>query len=366
MKKQLIQDDLFNINIILDNINDAKSIDEITTFEAYAQEADKKNLNDRIYPTKALKNALDKIQHLIAEKKIFAYKNHPNFLAGEDLENIAAYITEAKLVDGVVRIKGKFTSLDAAKTVKTLLKDGVKVGLSARGYGLFTYDEKQKAYIAPDDYEVDGWDFVTRPAVKKAKVTSFENENINNNKEEFLMEIKTLDELKVAHTGLCTQLIAQTEAPLKAQVDNINKDLVAAKAANDELKAKLKAAEDEKVLALKANDELKAEIKKAQDAAEKVKFDAEVAKMLADNKYKDLIEIPASITTVADAKAFIEKATAKYDAFTAKLAPATTPANGVTTDAVVLGTPKGAAVTDGQQTAKPTIMDEYIAMAQKK
>ena len=364
MKKNLIQDDLFNIVITLDNINDANSIDEITTFDDYAQEADKKNLNDRIYPTKALENALANIQALIADKKVFAYKNHPNFLAGEDLENIAAYITEAKLIDGVVRIKGKFTSLDAAKTVKKLLKDGIKVGLSARGYGIFQYDEKRKAYIAPDNYEVDGWDFVTRPAVKKAKVTSFENENINNNEEEFHMEIKTLDELKVAHTSLCTQLVAQTEAPLKAQVDSVNKEIAAVKASNDELKAKLKAAEDAKVLTLKANDELKAEIKKMQDIAEKAKFDAEVVKMLADNKYKDLIEIPASITTVADAKAFIEKATAKYDAFTTKLGVKPAPA-GSANDNVVPDAPKAPAATDNQPSANP-IMDEYINLASYK
>jgi hypothetical protein len=346
-KNNLIVDfyELKNINILQDSADTS-----ITEFEAYAQEADKKNLNDRIYPSPVLIKALDKVQPEIKKNKVVSYVDHPNWIMGEQLERIGAIITSAHLVDGVVQIKGKFTSTDAAKNLKALLKDGYSVGISARGRGTATYDEKQKAYILNDDYVVDGWDFVSTPAVKKAMVTAFENYNKqNNNEEDSEMEkFNSLAELRVAYPAF----IAEALKPIEDQNGKIVADNVTlAKELKDSKEAIAKLETEKKALA--------DSLAKATETIEKAKFDAAVADMLKDNKFKAYIAVPATIKTVEDAKVYIDAETAKYEKFLAENK----------TDAASDAAPKTevpkvpAKTEDKKQTPADLVIDEYIRLA---
>lgn len=355
--------------------DDEDEDDDISYFEAVAQEADKKNKNNRIYPKAVLKSALDKIQPRLKRKEIFAMTDHPNWMEGPRISRIAAIVSEAALnSDNKVIIKGYFVDNDAAKEVKSLLKMGVKVGVSARGYGDYDIDEKTGVVTLKEGYEIEGWDFVVYPAAN-AKVTHFESEDktiTKDSKEDIEMDIRTLDGLRAAYP----ELVASLEKPLVDQVETVTADaeakiLTATEKVNalDAEKVELQAKFDElntrHDATLKALDEAAAKLQIVLDENNKMKADVAATELklavdalLKDNKYAQFIKIDASLDTIEKVKAFVDAETAKLDAF------AQTVAKPVVNDEVVTEQPK-AKLEDMQPPAvKPDpIMDEYVALA---
>lgn len=301
--------------------------------------------------------------------------DHPNWMEGPRISRIAAIVSEAALnSDNKVIIKGYFVDNDAAKEVKSLLKMGVKVGVSARGYGDYDLDEKTGTVTLKDNYEIEGWDFVVYPAAN-AKVTHFESEDktiTKDSKEDIEMDIRTLDGLRAAYP----ELVASLEKPLVDQVETVTADaeakiLTATEKANtlDAEKVELQAKFDELTArhdaTLKALDEAAAKLQIALDENSKMKADVAATELklavdalLKDNKYAQFIKIDASLDTIEKVKAFVDAETAKLDAF------AQTVAKPVVNDEVVTEQPK-AKLEDMQPPATTVdpLMDEYVALA---
>lgn len=349
--------------------------DDISYFEAVAQEADKKNKNNRIYPKAVLESALGKIQPKIKRKEIFAMTDHPNWMEGPRISRIAAIVSEAALnSDNKVMIKGYFVDNDAAKEVKSLLKMGVKVGVSARGYGDYDLDEKTGVVTLKDGYEIEGWDFVVYPAAN-AKITHFESEDkttTKDSKEDIEMDIRTLDGLRAAYP----ELVASLEKPLVDQVETVTADAEAKiltatekvtvlDAEKVELQTKFDELNTRHEATLKALDEAAAKLQIVLDENNKMKSDVAATELklavdalLKDNKYAQFIKIDAALDTIEKVKAFVDAETAKFDAF------AQTVTKPVVNDEVVIEQPK-AKLEDMQPpaAAPDPIMNEYVALA---
>ena len=221
------------------------------------------------------------------------------------------------------------------------------MGISARGRGTATYDEKLKAYILNDDYVVDGWDFVSTPAVPKAGVTAFENYNNQNNEEDSQMEkFNTLAELRIAYPNFIAEALKPSEDQNgKLVADNIT----LAKELKDSKDALAKLETEKK--------ELADALAKATEVVEKAKFDAAVAELLKDNKFKAYITVPATVKTVEDAKVYIEAETAKYEKFLEEYK--TDSDNKTKTEDPKVPTKKD----DAKHTAADIMIDEYIRLA---
>ena len=131
------------------------------------QRADQKNNNGRIYPYDVLKKAIDKYQKLVAEQRSAGEANHPNSIE-IDVKNICHYITdiwwEGKDVHGRLRI----TTNSIGKDIAALINDGMKLGISSRGFGSIT--KKGDDVIVNDDFELVGFDIVHDPSTAGAYV----------------------------------------------------------------------------------------------------------------------------------------------------------------------------------------------------
>lgn len=355
---------------------------EINRFEAIAQEADKKNLNNRIYPKAVLQSALDALQPKLKRKEVFAMSDHPSMFEGPRIGRIAAIINEASLNDkGKVVIKGEFVDNEAAKEVKSLLKMGVKVGVSARGYGEYDTDSKTGTMTFKDGYELEGWDFVVYPAAN-AKVTHFESENkADISKEETKVEIKTLDELRAAYP----ELVASLEKPLNdkiaeltAQIAELDAKIAGTTTTTTELQEKLDELTARHDATLKALDEAAGKLQIATDENTKMKADIAAAELkaatdalLKDNKYAQFIKIDASLDSIDKVKAYVDAETAKFDAFAATVKPAAPVVDAApAAEEVVAEEPKAKAEDTQSEIKAPEpkdpVMDLYVDLAVRK
>jgi hypothetical protein len=297
-------------------INDSTASIELTKFRGFAQMADKKNGNKRIYPEKVLKNALNSIQDDIKKGKITALLGHPSFLGEETFDKVVAIITKAELVDKKVFIEGRFVNNDATKSLIAYKEAGGFLGISARGYGSAVYDKKQDAYIIGEDYAIRGWDFVIDPAVPDARVLHMENKDLKGNLHKFkevVMDIKTLQDLRYNYpelVGILDKEKQEIKDKLSAEVSSLNDEINKLNDVVVELNDKVASLEKEKEEIVKAKDEVEKELNK-------MKFDAAINALLADHKYKEFITIPAHINTIEDAEAYVKAETEKFDKFKA-------------------------------------------------
>lgn len=94
-----------------------------------------KNKNGRIYPIPVMEHAVNEAQKMINENRFVCQLEHPAS-AKIDIAEIAAKINSIKLLeDGSV--VGEMNILDTpkGKIVKTLIDEGIKLGVSTRGTG---------------------------------------------------------------------------------------------------------------------------------------------------------------------------------------------------------------------------------------
>lgn len=337
-------------------------IADITTFEAIAQEADKKNANNRIYPKAVLEAALAKLQPKIKQKKVVVFSDHPNWMDGPRNSRIAGRITEAFLNDkNKVVIRGKFAKNAAAAEVITLYKDlDMRPGMSARGYGAYDTDSKTGTMTFKLDYEIEGWDFVVFPAAN-AHATKFESmETKTESKEDKKMdEIKTVEGLNKAYP----ELVALVEKPLSEKIAVADTKLAAVNASKVELQTKFDELNGRFITTTKALDEINGRLTLAVEENVKNKRDIAKAELklavdafMKDQKYAKHIVIDESLRTLDEVKTFVEKKTAELDAFAATLV---TPP-----DTVIKETPKakGEDIKIDKKSTDPLI-DLYIKMA---
>lgn len=312
-------------NFVIDASNFIKDdTGEVTKFTARVQQADKMNLNRRIYPKDALLEAIEFYQKKIDAKQSFVLVDHPSFFSGATFDRIGARILKIWFdeADGFVYIEGVFVKNENfTKYIKPVIDAGGALPFSARGYAINDgnpeWSDEKQAWVFRKGYRLAAYDFVVDPAMEEATTTSLENKqsditNHNKLKEEHKM-FKTVDELRAEYPALVKQLDDQIDTLKKAN-DTHEKTIADVKKQNETITADLAT----KSAAL---DKANAEIAKA-------KFDMGVTELMKDHKYAAFIKIPATVNTLEDAKAHIEAETAKFDAFKASIAtPApTTPA----------------------------------------
>jgi hypothetical protein len=129
------------------------------------QRANTKNGNGRIYRKETLQRELEKYQKAIRERRSLGELDHPD----DSVINLrnASHVTTKIWWDGDSAM-GKFEVLDtpAGQVLKSLIKSGVKLGISSRGLGSVKQESGQT--IVEDDFQLICFDIVSEPSTPGA------------------------------------------------------------------------------------------------------------------------------------------------------------------------------------------------------
>jgi hypothetical protein len=123
--------------------------------------ADKKNSNDRTYPSNILAREIKRFGERLAESNIAGQLNHPQLGAHSELDRISHIITSADFdkdsKQGIA--ESAILRTTKGKDLMVLLKASVPLGASVRGRGQLD----QNGYIK-EDYELLSIDLVSAPS----------------------------------------------------------------------------------------------------------------------------------------------------------------------------------------------------------
>lgn len=339
-------------------------------FQAKVSQADKKNLNGRIYPKEVLQKAIEKASKKCEEGTFLGAIDH----SWDRLQDTCVVWDEIWMEDdGACYGKGRIVKgANHADHLANLIDAGVKIGFSTAGYGgaYSPSDEDRAKYgsadgepaviIAPN-YRMEGIDPVDNPACGDARIQKNAERASESGKGNSFTEnpMKTLAELKAQNPELFKQhedAVAAAVADKTAEVtklskvkdavqcvidslikvDGVNvpfKDVTAQEAATQIANAKAETAlKETELTSLKAkNAALEAEVaalkaekvegeKKIADANRKADVIAEANKALKGHKYEKQL-VPQATALADDPKfdkaalvKFIADKTAEYDA----------------------------------------------------
>jgi len=134
------------------------------------------NRNKRYYPSSELKREVDRyIKDMIKENRSMGELNHPT-TAEVDLERACHIVTDMWQEGNTFFGKSKVLSTPCGQIVKSLINDGVKVGMSSRALGQLT--EEKNGINKVSDMKLVAIDCVSDPSCPKAFVNGIlENKN---------------------------------------------------------------------------------------------------------------------------------------------------------------------------------------------
>ena len=125
-------------------------------------EADIRNQNGNFYPRPVVEKAMQKYQAKIDSGTAYGELNHPH-KPEIDLERISHRIMSMYFEENTVMGKSKLLNTDVGRTVQTLVKEGVNVGVSLRALGTFNTKREMQ-----DDFTLLAVDIVADPSFSNA------------------------------------------------------------------------------------------------------------------------------------------------------------------------------------------------------
>lgn len=132
------------------------------------------------------------------------------------LQRAAALITEASIADDG-RVLGAAEILDTpnGRTLAALIRHGVEIGVSSRGFGSTKPSESGDGEDVCEDYNLKTWDFVADPAMKTAYPEIF-NEDVNTPYATDALQAQIPEALAALEEGLMERALAKAQAALQA------------------------------------------------------------------------------------------------------------------------------------------------------
>jgi len=125
-----------------------------------------KNNNGRIYPTGVVASQLEKVQPLIAERRLCGELDHPQNDTVK-LSNASHLITKLDMRGNELIGEAEILKTPAGLTAKALVDGGVKIGISSRGMGTLSEDQNGDK-IVNEDYRLVTFDLVADPSTRGA------------------------------------------------------------------------------------------------------------------------------------------------------------------------------------------------------
>lgn len=129
------------------------------------QRADAQNGNGRIYPMHILAREVEAYKRAVQEGRSIGELDHPDETV-INLKNASHKIVDIWMEGKDVMVKLKVLSGDPGRQLRSLVNDGVAIGLSSRGLGSVT--ETKNGIMVEDDFSLICFDVVSEPSTKGA------------------------------------------------------------------------------------------------------------------------------------------------------------------------------------------------------
>jgi len=166
------------------NLNESLSDKGLTKFRGKFQEAEAINKNKRMYPFGVLDENVKKLQECVKNRGLIGELDHPTDSIIH-FEKASHVITKLWWDGNVMMGEGEILNTPHGKILKSLLNDGVRIGISSRGVGNGKVDENGILVIG-ESYKLITFDAVADPSTfaayqekvpskKEGSVVSVEN-----------------------------------------------------------------------------------------------------------------------------------------------------------------------------------------------
>jgi len=175
-ENELIEQPLFeDIQIMTEAVDGAVNPYKLLTIGGTASKGGYVNRNGRIYPTSVLNKAVEKAQTAITKGKLLGEVDHPEYSGS--LSKAAVKFTKLWMEGDNMLFEGDVLATDDGRRLELLLRSGVGVGISTRGYGSVRPIDNTDGtiYEVQPDYELKGIDCVLEESNEYGKVANFES-----------------------------------------------------------------------------------------------------------------------------------------------------------------------------------------------
>lgn len=163
---KLITETVENIRVITESVD---GNNKNYFIEGIFMQADTKNRNGRTYPKSILMNEIRRyINEHVNNKRAFGELNHPTG-PSVNLDRVSHLITELHERGNDVYGKAKILDTPTGKIVKSLLGEGVQLGVSSRGMGSLK-KTKEGVNQVQEDFMLAAVDIVADPSAPHAFV----------------------------------------------------------------------------------------------------------------------------------------------------------------------------------------------------
>lgn len=138
------------------------------------QRSNHQNGNGRVYPRKILEREIENYKNLISQNRAVGELDHPSDSV-INLKNVSHIVTDIWWNGDDVMGKIKVLDTPAGEILKSLIKNGVTLGISSRALG--SVHESQGKTIVEDDLQLICFDIVSEPSTKGAFLSLSESKN---------------------------------------------------------------------------------------------------------------------------------------------------------------------------------------------
>lgn len=161
-------------------LSEATTSRGLVSFRGKFQEAEAVNKNKRMYPYNVLNDNIDRLKEAVKERRLVGELDHPTDSIIHFAE--ASHVVTKLWWDGNILMgEGEILNTPNGKILKSLIEDGVKVGISSRGVGNGKVNEDGILVIG-ESYKLITFDAVADPstfaAFQEKVVTKSKKENV--------------------------------------------------------------------------------------------------------------------------------------------------------------------------------------------
>jgi hypothetical protein len=129
------------------------------------QKCDQQNGNGRVYPEKVLRREVENYSKIVEDRRALGELDHPDDSV-VNLKNVSHMVTKVWWDGNAVMGKVRVLDTPSGNILKSLVRDGVKLGISSRGLGSTRKQEGKT--IVEDDFQLICFDFVQEPSTPGA------------------------------------------------------------------------------------------------------------------------------------------------------------------------------------------------------
>ena len=187
-KQMLLVDCCVNSDVEFE-LSEATSSRGLVKFRGKFQEAEAINKNKRMYPYDVLDENIDRLNEAVRDRRLIGELDHPTDSIIH-FANASHIVTKLWWEGNILMGEGEILNTPHGKVLKSIIEDGVKVGISSRGVGNGKVNENGILVIG-ESYKLITFDAVSDPSTFAAfqeKVVGSKKESVTHswNRESFV------------------------------------------------------------------------------------------------------------------------------------------------------------------------------------